>query len=161
MAILKTATINEAQQALEQGSFVYSNPCCICGKQCSTPTKDIWMRRIQEFGGIQQMYQQYKCRNCRKAEPLNNVAKEPVHSVATQPLVTLTTSQVVNAKNKPEQEPAKEPAAPVRRTPKPGDAVRAPEGCVGISVWETNNAGEMEYRGTQWAKIFKKEVEGQ
>ena len=151
MAILKTATINEAQQALEEGSFVYNNPCCKCGKWCSTPTKDIWMRRIKEFGSIEQMYQQYTCRNCRKVEPLMTTTKEPMHNVAPEP--------AMNAAKKPLVQSEPSTIAPMKRSPKPGDAVKAPPGCIGVSIWETNLNGEMEYRGTQWSQVYKKEVE--
>lgn len=151
MAILKTATIAEAHEALAQGSFVYNNPCCQCGKQCSTPTKQIWMRRIQEFGGIEQMYQQYRCRRCRKVEPLATIAPEPLQMTAPEP--------AHNAAPDPlQQQPAPEPAPmqPVKRMPMPGDPVKAMPGCVGMSVWETNHAGNMEFRGTNWIQIHKK-----
>lgn len=146
--ILKTATIEQAEQALAEGSFVYNGPCSVCGKQCSTPTKQIWMRRIQEFGSIEQMYQQYLCRQCRKVEPLMTTTKEPMHHVAPAP--------AINAAKKPmqqEPEPAPESVKPVKTMPMPGDPVRAPKGCIGTSVWETNREGKLEFRGTQWFKM--------
>ena len=155
---LKTASLAQALEAFASGTFVYNNPCCICGKQCSTPTMEIWLRRIREFHGIEQMYREYKCRNCRKTEPLNIKAAEPMHNVAVEPCIDAPVPVLqMQAKKKPEQPTPveQEPPQPVKRTPRPGDAVKHPPGCVGISVWETNINGELEYRGTQWTKIMK------
>ena len=119
---------------------------------------EIWLRRIREFHGIEQMYREYKCRNCRKTEPLNIKAAEPMHNVAVEPCIDAPVPVLqMQAKKKPQQPTPveQEPLQPVKRTPRPGDAVKHPPGCVGISVWETNINGELEYRGTQWTKILK------
>ena len=154
---LKTANVTEALEAFANDSFVYNNPCSTCNKQCSTPTKEIWLRRIREFHGIEQMYQQYKCRNCRKLEPCNVKAQDPVHHIASEPLVKAVKPIIqMMAKNKPATETQHEPIAPQRQRPKPGDAVKAPPNSIGVSVWETSINGDMEYRGTQWTKISDK-----
>ena len=151
--ILKTATVTEALEALANASFVYNNPCCACGKQCSTPTKDIWMRRIREFHSIEQMYAQYKCRNCRKQEPLDAKATAPLCTKATEPLPHHAPAPLMMQAKKVELAPTPAPA-PVKRQPMPGDVVRAPEKSIGTSVWETDATGAMQYRGTQWFKIL-------
>lgn len=151
--ILKTATITEALEALANASFVYNNPCCACGKQCSTPTKDIWMRRIREFQSIERMYAQYKCRNCRKQEPLDAKATAPLCTKATEPLPHHAPAPLMMQAKKVELNDAPAPA-PVKRQPKPGDAIKAPEKSIGTSVWETDATGAMQYRGTQWFKIL-------
>lgn len=155
---LKTASLAQALEAYASGTFVYNNPCCICGKQCSTPTMEIWLRRIREFHGIEQMYREYKCRNCRKVEPLNIKAAEPMHNVVAEPLMHAPVAMPqMMASKKPEQPKPlqQEPPQPMKRTPRPGDPIKHPPGCVGISVWETNTNGDLEYRGTQWTKLFK------
>jgi hypothetical protein len=151
--ILKTATITEALEALANASFVYNNPCCACGKQCSTPTKDIWMRRIKEFNGIEQMYAQYKCRNCRKVEPVVIKAKEPITTIAPNPMINAKPAPVMMQAKKVELNPTPAPA-PVKRQPMPGDAIKAPEKSIGTSIWETDAMGVLQYRGTQWYKIL-------
>lgn len=149
--ILKTATITEALEALANDSFVYNNPCHCCGKWCSTPTKDIWMRRIREFQSIERMYAQYKCRNCRKVEPLDAVAVAPLCTKAAEPLPHHAPAPLMMQAKKVELAPA---PAPVKRQPMPGDAIKAPDKSIGTSIWETDAAGELQYRGTQWYKIL-------
>lgn len=179
--ILKTATITEALEALANASFVYNNPCSACGKQCSTPTKDIWMRRIREFQSIERMYAQYKCRNCRKAEHLDAKDRlkskaiamrnemhqrgvEPLSDAAIdstlrefaktpEPMITKKPVPLMMQAKKVELAPAPAPA-PVKRQPMPGDVVKAPEKSIGTSIWETDATGAMQYRGTQWYKIL-------
>jgi hypothetical protein len=151
--ILKTANVAEALEALASDSFVYNNPCCACGKQCSTPTKDIWMRRIKEFHSIEQMYAQYKCRNCRKAEPLVVIAKEPMNIIAPEPMIIMKPALVQMQAKKVELKDAPAPA-PVKRQPMPGDAIKAPDKSIGTSIWETDASGALQYRGTQWYKIL-------
>lgn len=151
---LKTASLEQALEAFAQGTFVYNNPCSACNKQCSTPTKEIWLRRIKEFHGIEQMYQQYKCRNCRKLEPCNIKVTDPVQCIASEPLAKAIAPIIqMMVKKKPLVEPS-EPAKPQRQQPKPGDAVKAPPNSIGVSVWETSINGDMEYRGTQWTKVY-------
>lgn len=142
MAILKHATLAQALHAYANNTFVYNNPCSKCGKQCSTPTMEIWLRRIRKHGGVEQMYAEYACNQCRRQEPLHNIATDPV----------------VMSKKKIKVEP--EPVAAVqRRMPRPGDPVRAPKGCTGMSVWETNTDGVMEFRGTTWIKLISDELD--
>lgn len=152
--ILKTATVEQALQALAEGSFVYNCVCSACGKQCSTPTKDIWMRRIREFQSIERMYAQYKCRNCRKAECLDVVAVAPLCTKATEPLPRPIVAPLMMQAKKVELAPTPAPA-PVKRQPMPGDAIKAPEKSIGTSIWETDATGAMQYRGTQWYKILE------
>lgn len=152
--ILKTATITEALEALANASFVYNNPCCACGKQCSTPTKDIWMRRIKEFGSIEQMYAQYKCRNCRKVEPLAIKAKEPINIIAPNPMINAKPAPLMMQAKKVELKDAPVVSVPKKQMPMPGDAIKAPEKSIGTSVWETDAMGALQYRGTQWFKIL-------
>ena len=151
---LKTASLEQALEAFAQGTFAYNNPCSICNKQCSTPTKELWLRRIKEFHGIEQMYQQYKCRNCRKLEPCNIKVIDPLQCTASEPLAKAIAPIIqMMAKKKPLVEPT-EPAKPMRQQPKPGDAVKAPPNSIGVSIWETSINGDMEYRGTQWTKVY-------
>jgi hypothetical protein len=156
MAILKTATVTEAKHALEVGSFVYNCPCSTCGKECSTPTKDIWLRRIREFGTIEQMYAEYVCRNCRKAkvEPLRSAAPDPVRMQAPDAMRMQTPDPLHHqCVSKPVLH-----APPVQKQqPMPGDAVKGPPGSIGISTWETNAAGALVYSGTQWHAVYKKD----
>jgi hypothetical protein len=151
--ILKTATVEQALQALAEGSFVYNCICSACGKQCSTPTKDIWMRRIKEFHSIEAMYAQYKCRNCRKVEPLVIKVKEPMNIIAPEPMIIMKPALVMMQAKKVELKDACTPA-PVKRQPMPGDAIKAPEKSIGTSIWETDASGALQYRGTQWFKIL-------
>lgn len=155
---LKTASLAQALEAHASGTFVYNNPCCICKKECSTPTKEIWLRRINEFGGVQQMYREYKCRNCRKTEPLGIKAAEPLHNIVAEPCIDVAPAPL-QMQAKKDNIIKTEQNKPIRIQPKPGDPVKAPANSIGISIWETNNDGEMEYRGTQWAKIFNNSVE--
>ena len=156
MAILKTATVAEAKQALEMGSFVYNCPCSICGKECSTPTKDIWLRRIREFGSIEQMYAKYICRNCRKAkvEPMHNAAPDPVRMRAPDAM-RMQTSDPLH--HQCVSKPVQHAPPALKQQPMPGDAVRGPQGSIGISTWETNAAGALVYSGNQWHAVDKKD----
>ena len=99
--ILKHATVEQAEQAYAQNSFVYNNPCCKCAKECSTPTMEIWLRRINEFGGVRQMYEQYKCRNCRKdnkAKDVQSKAANPmVQTIAKDPITSITKQEIGRA----------------------------------------------------------------
>lgn len=72
----KFATLQEAIAIHAKGDeFVYNNPCSQCKKECSTPTLDIWKKRIALFGGVKEMYEQYVCRDCRKSEKGDKPAK--------------------------------------------------------------------------------------
>lgn len=146
--ILKEATVEQAEQMLIQNSFVYNNPCCKCHKQCSTPTKDIWMRRINEFGSIQNMYAQYKCRKCRKSNAVV-VAAAPARAldvvvVAAEPLRCIV-KQPAMMKKKEER-----PMVQVRPHKPPhevGKDVMNKPGHFAFSVWEDG-----VFKGTTYYK---------
>lgn len=159
---LKHATLAQAQQAYADGTFVYHNPCSNvnCRKECSTPTMEIWLRRITEFGGVEQMYTNYECRNCRKANKkdvrskveapatLHHASVEPLNSIAKEPAM-------MQAKKKESKQTL--PVvhiAPVKNEPKPGDYVAPRPGYFGFSIWEDG-----KYIKTDWFKHNEKVVD--
>ena len=154
MKPLKYATQAQAQEQLNAGSFVYHNPCCVCKKECSTPTLDIWKRRINEFGSIAIMYASYTCRKCRKPEPKNKVdavakAAPPIAKVvAKEPLMrTMPMAPMMRAK-------AERPLVQIKPSTnqrKPGDYMPAKPGEMAFSIWENG-----VYKGTAWHKTGEK-----
>jgi len=159
LKILKQATVEQAKQALDQNSFVYNNPCCKCQKQCSTPTKDIWMRRINEFGGVQQMYAQYKCRKCRKHNDADVQLKAPepaiaCTSIAKDPMVHYANASPMMKKKEQRPliqiKPDKVEAPPMQ----PGEHVEHKPGHFAFSVWEDGI-----HKGTTWYKYNDKAVD--
>ena len=153
--IPKEATVEQAKQMLIQNSFVYNNPCCKCHKQCSTPTKDIWMRRIKEFGSIDAMYAQYKCRKCLKSyvaldvmaiAPMpmaDAVAMEPLRCIAKQPAMM----------KKKEERPMVQ-VKPCKPAHEVGNHVLHKPGHFAFSVWEDG-----VFKGTTYYKHSGKEVD--
>lgn len=156
MKPLKFATQEQAQQAYDQDNFVYHNPCCKCNKECSTPTKDIWLKRIREFGSISDMYSKYVCRNCRKGAD-KDVAIKDVVAKATEPVIMakaaeplprqMATSPMMKAK-------AERPMIhiqPEKPQRQPGDYMEPKPGEMGFSIWENGI-----YKGTAWHKTGEK-----
>jgi hypothetical protein len=156
--ILKEATVEQAEQMLIQNSFVYNNPCSKCHKQCSTPTKDIWMRRIKEFGSIDAMYMHYKCRKCRKGNDAMHVvdvvaiapmpiadavAMEPLRCIAKQPAMM----------KKKEERPMVQ-IRPCKSAHEVGMPVVHKPGHFAFSVWEDG-----VFKGTTYYKHSGKEVD--
>lgn len=144
---LKHATLEQAQQQLIANAFVYHNPCSCCNKQCSTPTQDIWLKRISEFGSVEAMYANYKCRNCRKkatakaVQPMQvQMAKEPLpRMIATAPMMKAKAERPM-IQIKPEVQPRK-----------PGDFLEPKPGEMAFSIWENGI-----YKGTAWHKTGEK-----
>lgn len=64
--VVKIPTLEQAKVICASGKHPYSHPCVGCGKACSTPTKPFWLKRVKEFGSIEKVYSDYKCRDCRK-----------------------------------------------------------------------------------------------
>lgn len=152
---LKYATLAQAQQQLDANSFVYHNPCCVCHKECSTPTMEIWLRRIAEFGSVAAMYNSYTCRKCRKGDVVHKAADAIAKADAPAPTIIATeplphTMAGAPMMKKKQERPLIQ-VKPVKVEPKPGDAVKAPAGCYGFSVWEDG-----VFRGTTWHKIVDK-----
>lgn len=151
---LKYATLAQAQEQLNAGGFVYHNPCCVCKKECSTPTLDIWKRRIAEFGNVAAMYANYVCRNCRKSPAAKSLdveskATEPVRMHVAQEPLPRTMAGAPMMKKK-EERPVVQ-VKPERHCRKPGDALEQRDGEFAFSVWENG-----EYKGTHWYKIADK-----
>jgi hypothetical protein len=159
MKPLKHADQLQAQQAWDQGTFVYHNPCSKCAKECSTPTKDIWVRRVREFGNIANMYANYVCRNCRKhvaakdvvakaPEPLPTcIAKEPASSITKQAPMMKKKAERPLVQIKPEQQSNKPHLVP-------GEHVEHKPGHFAFSVWENGI-----HQGTTWYKYSDKSVD--
>lgn len=174
MSTPKTATLLEAEAIYTAGDWVYSNPCNKdfggCGKDCSTPTKELWRARVEKYGSVKAMYSEYKCQKCRKigAPPkVPYVSKKvekpiiekpvdvPIISVslpaeAPKPIVAKPTIQPAQIKSKSALPTID--IAPVRRDPNPCDAVKAPPNSIGFSVWETSTDGRV-FKGTTWMKL--------
>jgi hypothetical protein len=163
--IPKEANVEQAKQMLIQNSFVYNNPCCKCHKQCSTPTKDIWMRRIKEFGSIEAMYAQYKCRKCRKSNDALSIA--PI--IATAPIAgVVAVAPIADAVAvEPLRCIAKQPAMMKKKEERPmvqirsckpphevGKDVMHKPGHFAFSVWEDG-----VFKGTTYYKHSGKEVD--
>lgn len=154
MKPLKYATQEQAQQQWDAGGFVYHNPCSKCHKECSTPTKEIWMRRIAEFGTIANMYSKYVCRKCRKNDaPIKDVVSKAaplvLASMAKEPLPRTIIANAPMMKAKKERpmihiQPEKEPR-------KPGDFLEPKPGEMAFSIWENGI-----YKGTAWHKTGEK-----
>ena len=156
--IPKFATESEAEQVLRDGSFVYHNPCCVCGKECSTPTKEIWLNRITLFGSVHQMYTEYKCRKCRKGDkPERAATKIDVQAKAAPPTVALAVAP------DPMRQTAREPAImrrkedrplvqikPEPRQFQPGDFLAPRDGQFAFSIWENG-----VHIGTDWHRFNK------
>lgn len=147
--IPKEATVEQAEQMLIQNSFVYNNPCSKCHKQCSTPTKDIWMRRINEFGSIQNMYAQYKCRKCRKGNDAVSIAPiiacAPIAStVAVEPLRCIVKQPAMMKKKEERPMVHVRPCKPPHEVGK--DVMNKP-GHFAFSVWEDG-----VFKGTTYYK---------
>lgn len=145
--IPKEATVEQAEQMLIQNSFVYNNPCCKCHKQCSTPTKDIWLRRINEFGSIQNMYAQYKCRKCRKGNAV--VAAAPASAldvvvVAAEPLRCIAKQPAMMKKKEERPMVQVKPCKPMHEVGK--DVMNKP-GHFAFSIWEDG-----VFKGTTYYK---------
>jgi hypothetical protein len=64
--VVKLPTLEQAKAICASGKHPYSHPCAGCGKACSTPTKPFWLKRVKDLGSIENVYKQYKCRDCRK-----------------------------------------------------------------------------------------------
>jgi hypothetical protein len=156
MKPLKHADQLQAQQAWDQGTFVYHNPCSKCAKECSTPTKDIWVRRVREFGNIANMYSQYVCRNCRKCIVAKDVvakAPEPLPPCIAKDPIASTIKQAPMMKKKEER-----PLVQIKPEPKPqhepGNQVQHKPGHFAFSVWEDG-----VFKGTVWHKYSDKTVD--
>ena len=156
---LKYATQEQAQQAWDAGSFVYHNPCCICKKECSTPTKEIWVRRINEFGSIAVMYASYVCRKCRKhdAPEATAIAKDVV-AKAAEPLPVVMAREplprTIIANAPMMRAKAERPMVhiqPEKTQRQPGDYMEPKPGEMGFSIWENGI-----YKGTAWHKTGEK-----
>lgn len=154
--IPKEATVEQAKQMLAQNSFVYNNPCCVCQKQCSTPTREIWLRRINEFGSVQNMYANYKCRKCRKHAPkptdVQLASVEPLAPVIIKEPMMSTTKMAPMMQAK-EQRPLVQ-IKPVKPQREPGTQVQHKPGHFAFSVWEDGI-----FKGTTWHKYSDKQVD--
>jgi len=131
MVILKTATIEEAEKQLQAGSFVYNNPCSKCGKECSTPTKELWVRRVNKYGSVKAMYEEYVCRGCRPKKQKVVVPKRAQLKISGEEAKSKTSPKSITSTQE-------------RR---PGDSIRAPKNSFGLSVWDNGR-----YLGTSWIK---------
>lgn len=146
---LKYATVEQAIEAYNAGTFVYHNSCsnALCKKQCSTPTKDIWLRRINEFGSIQNMYAQYKCRKCRKGNAV--VAAAPASAldvvvVAVEPLRCIAKQPAMMKKKEERPMVQVKPCKPMHEV---GKHVMNKPGHFAFSVWEDG-----VFKGTTYYK---------
>lgn len=158
---LKYATVEQAIEAYNAGNFVYHNPCSniLCKKECSTPTKEIWVRRINEFGSIANMYNKYVCRKCRKhdaSEPMI-IAKDVV-TKAAQPMPVAKAQEplprtiIANAPMmKAKVERPLIQIKPETQPRKPGDFLEPKPGEMAFSIWENGI-----YKGTAWHKTGEK-----
>lgn len=123
--IPKVPSVVEAKTLLGDGKFPYYHPCVACGKACSTPTKVFWQKRLKEFGSVDALYSEFKCRDCRKSK--KEIRKEKATSLYS-PEGGISVSTLGR---------------------KPGDHVKVPDGCVGVSIWEDG-----KFLGTTFQKVF-------
>lgn len=166
----KTATLEEAIVIHSRGDeFVYNNPCSECKKECSTPTLDIWKKRINLFGGVEQMYTQYVCRDCRKTEKkatAKKVKEQPAPlapskaNVAAAPAVPTLSVEVLPPKVSGTAHSVhtlearkKQPTIvvePVHRsaTPVPGEKVIIKPGQIIVRVWEVESGEPRRFVGS-------------
>lgn len=57
----------EAQALHDRGKFPYFHPCGGCGKACSTPTRELWVKRVNKFGNVSNVYSKFRCRDCKNS----------------------------------------------------------------------------------------------
>ena len=160
---LKYATQAQALEQFNDGSFVYHNPCCVCKKECSTPTIDIWKRRIAEFGSIAIMYTSYTCRKCRKgndvvgkvqpiaiikADDVANVVAKDCFIKAPEPMHHIATGAPMMKKK---QERPLVHIQPEKAKRKPGEYIESKPGEMAFSIWEDG-----VFKGTAWHKTGEK-----
>jgi hypothetical protein len=120
----KILNVVEAKALVASGKFPYYHPCAGCGKACSTPTKPFWQKRLKEYGSVDALYAEFKCRGCRKTK--KEVRKERASAMYSS-----------------------DSGAPVSTLGrKPGDYVKVPDGCVGVSVWESG-----KFLGTTFTRV--------
>jgi len=122
--IPKVPNVVEAKNLVGAGKFPYYHPCSKCGKACSTPTKPFWQKRLKEFGSVDDLFTKFECRDCRKSKKA--IRKERASALYKSESDT--------------------PVSTLGR--KPGDFVRVPDGCVGVSVWESG-----KFIGTTFTRI--------
>ena len=166
----KTASLEEAQAVhLKGDEFVYNNPCSKCKKECSTPTLAIWKARIELFGGVKEMYEQYVCRDCRKLEkgdkpakvkdpviPPPKVIHVPVKHIEEVPLLDVNVDYIPPYTPKPAAvfvEPVKKDLPtviikPFRNDPEPGETVHVPPGKIIVRVWEVGGGEPRRFVGS-------------
>lgn len=85
--VVKIPNLEQAKTICASGKHPYSHPCAGCGKACSTPTKPFWQSRVKEFGSIEKVYSEYKCRDCRKqGKPKKSKGIQTTAAAATTPL---------------------------------------------------------------------------
>jgi hypothetical protein len=121
----KVLNIAEAKTLLNAGKFPYYHPCSGCGKACSTPTKPFWQKRLKEYGSVEDLYANFKCRDCRKT-------KKEIRKERASAMYTPTNETTIGTIGR-----------------KPGDYVKVPESCIGVSIWEDG-----KFLGTTFQKIF-------
>ena len=121
----KMLNVVEVKALVAEGKFPYYHPCAGCGKACSTPTKEFWQKRMKEFGTVEVLYSEFKCRDCRKS-------KKEIRKERASALYSPASGASVSTLGR-----------------KPGDYVKVPDGCVGVSIWEGG-----KFLGTTFQKVF-------
>ena len=154
-----SATLKQAKDAHEAKKFVYYHPCSCCNKACSTPTLPIWQKRVQEYGSVENVYSQYKCRDCRKGDKApkdTKATKAPVVETRVKVSVQREDEQPVEGSSRTRIELSSKPERPEmppvsKYTRIPGAVIHAPDDSIGVSVWENG-----DFRGTTWTKLNTK-----
>ena len=114
----------EAKAIIAKGKHPYYHPCSKCSKACSTPTRPFWLKRVKEMGTIDDVYKSFECRDCRKSK--KEIKKERASALYNP-----------------------EPKAVSEGGRKPGEFVKIPDQCLGVSIWE-----EGKFLGTTFHKIY-------
>ena len=63
---IKVPNLEQCLAILAEGKHPYYHPCSCCEKPCSTPTKQFWQKRVKDFGSVREVYENYRCRDCKK-----------------------------------------------------------------------------------------------
>jgi hypothetical protein len=63
---IKVPNLEQCLAIVKSGKHPYYHTCSCCDKPCSTPTKQFWEKRVKEYGSVENIYKNYKCRDCKK-----------------------------------------------------------------------------------------------
>jgi hypothetical protein len=77
---IKVPNLEQCLDIIAGGKHPYYHPCSCCEKACSTPTKQFWQKRVKEYGSVQEVYKNYRCRDCKKVVKTEKKAEYQIQS---------------------------------------------------------------------------------